>query len=105
MIVFRYSDPLKTSQGMLSLKVFRLSDKMMTMYKDAEFSAERWEIFIQDGFGKCTSAIMYLLKSKLTSKFFARYKVVFKSAETWWMLKQHKQIKSTVMFLKKITTP
>ncbi|KAL9980869.1 hypothetical protein ACROYT_G009508 [Oculina patagonica] len=34
-------DPLKTSQGMLSLKVFRLSDKMMAMYKDAEFSAER----------------------------------------------------------------
>ena len=38
---FFLSDPLKTSQGMLSLKVFRLSDKMMTMYKDAEFSAER----------------------------------------------------------------
>lgn len=34
-------DPLKTSQGMLSLKVFRLSDKMMTMYKDEEFSAEK----------------------------------------------------------------
>lgn len=41
------SDPLKTSQGMLSLKVFRLSDKMMTMYKDAEFSAERWETLHQ----------------------------------------------------------
>ncbi|XP_058964038.1 eukaryotic translation initiation factor 3 subunit H-like [Pocillopora verrucosa] len=34
-------DPLKTSQGMLSLKVFRLSDKMMSMYKDEEFSAEK----------------------------------------------------------------
>ena len=42
LLILRFSsDPLKTSQGMLSLKVFRLSDKMMTMYKDAEFNAER----------------------------------------------------------------
>ena len=34
-------DPWKTSQGMLSLKVFRLSDKMMAMYKEAEFNAEK----------------------------------------------------------------
>ena len=38
---FFTSDPLKTSQGMLSLKVFRLSDKMMSMYKESEFNAER----------------------------------------------------------------
>ncbi|KAM7451921.1 Eukaryotic translation initiation factor3 subunit H [Porites harrisoni] len=34
-------DPWKTSQGMLSLKVFRLSNKMMAMYKEAEFNAEK----------------------------------------------------------------
>lgn len=34
-------DPLKTAQGMLSVKVFRLSNKMMAMYKESEFSAER----------------------------------------------------------------
>ncbi|XP_068747820.1 eukaryotic translation initiation factor 3 subunit H-like [Montipora capricornis] len=34
-------DPLKTAQGMLSVKVFRLSDKMMSLYKESEFNAER----------------------------------------------------------------
>lgn len=38
---FVFLDPWKTSQGMLSLKVFRLSDKMMAMYKEAEFNAEK----------------------------------------------------------------
>ena len=41
LILFLTSDPLKTAQGMLSVKVFRLSNKMMAMYKESEFSAER----------------------------------------------------------------
>ncbi|EDO39430.1 predicted protein [Nematostella vectensis] len=34
-------DPLRTSQGMLTLKAFRLSDEMMKLYKDGEFSADK----------------------------------------------------------------
>ena len=41
LILFFTSDPLKTAQGMLTVKVFRLSNKMMAMYKESEFSAER----------------------------------------------------------------
>lgn len=44
-LFFFFLDPWKTSQGMLSLKVFRLSDKMMAMYKEAEFNAEKWDNF------------------------------------------------------------
>lgn len=36
-----YLDPLRTSQGMLTLKAFRLSNEMMKIYKEGEFTPEK----------------------------------------------------------------
>jgi len=39
-----YLDPLRTSKGHLALKALRLTPQMMTMYRDGDFSSEKYVV-------------------------------------------------------------
>lgn len=57
-------DPIKTAQGSLSLKAYRLTPKLMEICKEKDFTPEGWVVALaQHGKRDAVKDLMFTVKS------------------------------------------